>query len=69
MHRKVLYEDDTLQWIFFGRDQSKPDSVIDTNEYIIVSNGEVMMLDPGGTEIFPVCSAPCIPGIVHRPWR
>lgn len=53
MHRKVLYEDDSLKWVFFGRDPSKHDNVIDTNEYVIISNNEVMMLDPGGTEIFP----------------
>jgi flavorubredoxin len=53
MHRKVLFEDESLKWIFFGRDPGKPDDVIDTNEYIIVANNEVLMLDPGGTEIFP----------------
>ncbi|MGZ3711715.1 MAG: oxygen-binding di-iron domain-containing protein [Bdellovibrionota bacterium] len=53
MLSKVLYEDETLKWIFFGRDPEKMNEVIDTNEYIIISNGEVLMLDPGGTEIFP----------------
>ncbi|MGE4231717.1 MAG: MBL fold metallo-hydrolase [Bacteriovoracia bacterium] len=53
MHRKIIYESDGLKWICFGRDPGKPDDVIDTNEYVIVSNEEVLMLDPGGTEIFP----------------
>ena len=53
MFRKVLYEDESLKWIFFGRDPSKPDSVIDTNEYLIVAGDEAMVLDPGGIEIFP----------------
>lgn len=53
MYRKVIYEDESLKWIFFGRDPSKPEQVIDTNEYLIISNGEAMILDPGGIEIFP----------------
>lgn len=36
-----------------ARDPDKEDSVIDTNEYLIVSNGEGFIMDPGGTEIFP----------------
>lgn len=53
MHRKVLYEDENLKWVFFGRDPGKPDDVIDTNEYLIITPSEAMLLDPGGTEIFP----------------
>lgn len=53
MQRKVLFDDGDHQWIFLGRDPSKPDSVIDTNEYLIVNGAKAMMLDPGGSEIFP----------------
>jgi flavorubredoxin len=36
-----------------ARDDEKEDSVVDTNEYIIVSDGEGFIMEPGGTEIFP----------------
>lgn len=48
-----IYEADGHAWIVFGRDPEKKESVIDTNEYLIVSDGEAILLDPGGTEIFP----------------
>lgn len=41
------------KWIVFGRDPDKPDYVIDTNEYMIISEGNALIMDPGGTEIFP----------------
>lgn len=50
---KVLFDDGQHKWIVLARDPQKKDSVIDTNEYLIVSNGDALMLDPGGTEIFP----------------
>lgn len=53
MVSKKLYDDGTHEWIVFGRDPSKPNSVIDTNEYLIISSGQAMMMDPGGSEIFP----------------
>lgn len=53
MINKVIYDDGNVKWIVFGRDTSKPNAVIDTNEYAIVSGDEVILLDPGGTEIFP----------------
>ncbi len=54
MLHKILFDDGNHTWHVFGRDPSKPESVIDTNEYVIVNNGKGMILDAGGTEIFPV---------------
>lgn len=53
MLSQIIYEDPQVKWIVFGRDPSKPDYVIDTNEYLIVSGGKGLLMDPGGTEIFP----------------
>lgn len=53
MIHKKLYDDGQHSWYVFARDDSRPDEVIDTNEFAILSNDEVMLLDPGGTEIFP----------------
>ncbi|MGD9602018.1 MAG: MBL fold metallo-hydrolase [Gammaproteobacteria bacterium] len=48
-----LFADDTVRWVVFGRDPAKPADVIDTNEYLLISDGNGVLMDPGGTEIFP----------------
>jgi flavorubredoxin len=53
MRSEVLYNENDHKWVVIGRDRSKPDEVIDTNEYMIISHGQTMLLDPGGTAIFP----------------
>lgn len=50
---KVLFDDGEHKWIVLARDPQKPESVIDTNEYIVVSHGDALLMDPGGAEIFP----------------
>lgn len=58
MRSEILFDDGEHRWIALGRDPEKPSAVIDTNEYVIVSRGEALLLDPGGTEIFaPVLEA------------
>lgn len=51
MLAQVLYNQGH-QWIMFGRDPEKPDKIIDTNQYMIVSSGRALLLDPGGIELF-----------------
>lgn len=53
MITESLYDDGHRSWTFFGRDPSKPDRVIDTNEYLVQDRGAGLLLDPGGMEIFP----------------
>lgn len=53
MKSTVIFEQGQHRWIVIGRDPEKSSHVIDTNEYVIVSKGEGMLLDPGGIEIFP----------------
>lgn len=53
MQSKVLFNQDGHQWIVIGRDPEKDSHVIDTNEYVILSRGQAMLLDPGGIQIFP----------------
>lgn len=48
-----LFADESTRWVVFGRDPAKPGDVIDTNEYLLVSDGSGVLMDPGGTEIFP----------------
>jgi flavorubredoxin len=53
MKSQVIYESGEHKWVFIGRDPEKLNEVIDTNEYLIISNGQGVLLDPGGTAIFP----------------
>jgi flavorubredoxin len=48
-----LVEGPEHSWFVMGRDPEKTDSVIDTNEYLITTQDEAILLDPGGTEVFP----------------
>lgn len=51
MEAKLLF-DDKHQWYVFARDPDKPEKIIDTNQYMVVSGKESVVLDPGGIEIF-----------------
>ncbi|HMM77337.1 MAG TPA: MBL fold metallo-hydrolase [Gammaproteobacteria bacterium] len=53
MKSSVIAESGKLKWIVLGRDADKSPQVIDTNQYLIVCDGQGMLLDPGGIEIFP----------------
>jgi len=41
------------KWIAFGQDPEKPEKIIDTNQIVITSGDQAIVLDPGGIEIFP----------------
>lgn len=49
----VIYEQGRHRWIMVARDPEKPGYVIDTNEYLVMSNEHALLMDPGGSEIFP----------------
>ena len=53
MNTQILFDDGHHRWLAMVRDPERPEAVIDTNEYLIVSDEEALLLDPGGTEIFP----------------
>ncbi len=50
------------QWIMFGRDSEKPESIIDTNQYMVVAGNRALLMDPGGIEVF----APMLGAILHH---
>ena len=43
----AIYEDGDHKWLAMVRDSSRPDFLIDTNEYLVISDGEAILLDPG----------------------
>lgn len=50
---QVIFQDGLHKWVVIARDPSKPNFIIDTNEYLIVDGDEAILTDPGGMEIFP----------------
>lgn len=47
-----LYRNKHHAWFMLGRDPSKPESIIDTNQYLVVNHEQALLLDPGGIELF-----------------
>ena len=60
MKATTLFEGSAHNWVLFARDPDKPPSIIDTNQYMIVSGNRTILLDPGGIELF----APMLAAIV-----
>lgn len=46
----------------FGRDPGKAESIIDTNQYMVVAEERAFLMDPGGIEVF----APMLGAILHH---
>jgi flavorubredoxin len=50
---ETIFSDKDHKWSIIARDPAKPSYLIDTNEYLIESEGIGLLTDPGGSEIFP----------------
>jgi flavorubredoxin len=48
-----LFRRDDHCWLAFGQDPDRPDSLVDTNQYVISTSGGSLLVDPGGMEVFP----------------
>jgi len=55
-----IYEG-SYQWIMFGRDDNKPEKIIDTNQYMVRTANRCLLIDPGGVELF----APMLAAVLH----
>jgi len=55
-----IYEG-SYQWVMFGRDENKPDLIIDTNQYMVRTADRCLLIDPGGVELF----APMLAAVLH----
>lgn len=53
MINQTIFAQGDYRWYMFGRDKKTSQKVIDTNEYLIVNGDKAILLDPGGTEVFP----------------
>ncbi len=52
MKTQKIFENKTHQWLMMGRDIDKPDAIIDTNQYVVVTQNNALLMDPGGIELF-----------------
>lgn len=53
----IIYQSGDHVWRVVARDPSRPEHVIDTNEYVISAGDRAIITDPGGQEIFPAVFA------------
>ncbi len=62
MQSKKIYSSSSHEWIVFGRDPEKPSNVIDTNQYMVKTQDNALLMDPGGIELF----APMLASVVRE---
>lgn len=48
----AFYKGREHTWYMFGRDPEKPEGIIDTNQFMVVSGGQALLVEPGGIETF-----------------
>lgn len=50
---QTIFQDGAHRWVAIVRDPERPESLIDTNEYLVANGSQGLILDPGGAEVFP----------------
>jgi len=60
MKTHKLFENHSHSWLMFGRDDEKPTEIIDTNQYLVISKNNALLMDPGGIELFSAMLAEVI---------
>ncbi|MBV7316818.1 MBL fold metallo-hydrolase [Shewanella sp. NIFS-20-20] len=62
MKTELIVETPTHKWLYFGRDHEKNEKIIDTNQYLVQSGSQSLLMDPGGIELF----APMLASLVRQ---
>lgn len=52
MQIQDIYGGKDHRWLMFGRDPDKPEKIIDTNQYMVITENHALLMDPGGVELF-----------------
>jgi len=60
MKTHKLFENNNHTWLMFGRDNEKPEQIIDSNQYMVVTKNNAFLMDPGGIELFSAMLAAVI---------
>jgi hypothetical protein len=50
MEMTSIYEG-SYQWVMFGRDENKPEKIIDTNQCMVRTANRCLLIDPGGGRV------------------
>lgn len=50
---KTIFQQGSHKWMAIVRDPARPGFLVDTNEFLVVHEGQGLLLDPGGAEVFP----------------
>jgi flavorubredoxin len=50
---RAIFEDGDHKWLAITRDPNRPGYLVDTNEYLVIHGDDSILLDPGGSEVFP----------------
>lgn len=53
----TIYRNGAHRWLAFGQDPARPDNIVDTTQYAVCTGKSVMLIDPGGMEVFPTMIA------------
>lgn len=53
MKIETIFDNGDHKWIYIGRPNEQDKRIIETNQYAIISKGEVLLMDPGGAAVFP----------------
>ncbi len=53
MKHETLYRSAHRRWLAFGQDPDRPEQIIDTNQFVVIDGEEALLIDPGGSEVFP----------------
>lgn len=53
----TIWQNGDHRWLAFAQDPDQPDNIIDTNQLLVTSDQDAMLLDPGGVELFPAMVA------------
>jgi len=60
MKTHKLFENNSHTWLMFGRDNEKLEKIIDSNQYMVVTKNNSLLMDPGGIELFSAMLAAVI---------
>ncbi len=52
MLTREIFNSNSHRWFVFGRDPEKPNKIIDTNQYMVATANNALLMDPGGIELF-----------------
>ena len=69
MKKETIFNEKDHQFIVTGRDEFKPDFIIDTNQVLIIHDGYSILIDPGGMQLYERLSFEIIEYLNNHPLK